>query len=143
MNEKLQGELISLGDLSSLPEAATLLLKNLATQSGREWLLYIISNHVEDVRAVRMLEPLLSSSDHSVREAAVEALWHIDDSSAVEALVKKLDDADEKVRFYAVRGLSDIGNQYGWGGPTEGEFHDHEQKYLTHWQEWANNRAQQ
>ena len=90
-----------------------------------------------------MLEPLLSSSDDCVREAAVEALWHISAPIVVAALVQRLDDPDEKVRFYAVRGLSDIGNQYGWGGPAEAEFHEHEQKYLAHWQEWARNRAHQ
>jgi hypothetical protein len=57
-------------------------------------------------------------------------------------LVQKLEDPDEKVQFYAVRGLSDIANEYGWGGPGETEFHEHAQKYLTHWQEWAKNQVQ-
>jgi hypothetical protein len=73
LSEKLQGELIRFGDLSQLPAAANLLLKNFATQNGREWLLYVIGNRVKDARAVPALERLLSSSDDSVREAAVEA----------------------------------------------------------------------
>jgi hypothetical protein len=142
LTEKLQGELIRFGDLSQLPEAANLLSNNSATENGREWLLYIIGNCVKDARAVHAIDPLLSSPEDSVREAGVEALWHIGAPAAVPALVQKLEDPDEKVRFYAVRGLSDIANEDGWGGPTEGEFHEHAQKYLTHWQEWVKNRAQ-
>ena len=142
LSEKLQGELIRFGDLSQLPAAANLLLKNSATQNGREWLLYVIGNRVKDARAVPDLERLLSSSDDSAREAAVEALWHIGTPSAAPALVQRLEDPDEKVRFYAVRGLSDIANEYSWGGPSEPEFHEHAQKYLTHWHEWAKNRVQ-
>jgi HEAT repeats len=142
LTEKLQGELIRFGDLGQLPGAADLLLKNTGTQNGREWLLYVIANHVKDVRAVHAVDPLLNSPDDSVREAAVQALWHISAQPAVPALVQKLKDPDERVRFYAVRGLSDIANEYGWGGPSEPEFHEHAQKYLTHWEEWAKNRAQ-
>ncbi|MGB6193255.1 MAG: HEAT repeat domain-containing protein [Terracidiphilus sp.] len=140
LNEKLQGELIYFGDLSHLPEAASLLSENQATQNGRAWLLYVIGNRVRDLRAVQAIAPLLNSPDNSVREAAVEALWHIGAPAAVPTLVQKLDDPDEKVRFYAVRGLSDIENQYGWGGPSESEFHGNAQKYLNHWQEWSKNR---
>jgi hypothetical protein len=141
LNEQLQGQLIRFGDLSELSAAANLLSSNSATQSGRQWLLYVIGNEVKDARAIPRLKPLLSSSDNSVREAAVEALWHIAVPDAVPALVQKLQDPDENVQFYAVRGLSDITNEYGWGGPSEREFHQHAQKYLTHWQEWAKNRA--
>jgi hypothetical protein len=142
LSEKLQGELIRFGDLSQLPVVADLLLKNSATENGREWLLYIVGNRVRGAHAVPTLERLLNSADDSVREAAVEALWHIGAPAAVPALAEKLRDPDEKVRFYAVRGLSDIANEYGWGGPSEPEFHEHAQKYLTHWQEWAKNQAQ-
>ena len=40
--ERVQGELIRFGDISELPNIANLLLEGTATQSGREWLLYII-----------------------------------------------------------------------------------------------------
>jgi len=141
LNEKLQGELIRFGDLSELPVAAGLVSNDSATQHGRDWLLYVIGNEVRDPRAIPRLKPLLSSSDDSVREAAVEALWHIAVPAAIPELVPKLGDPDEKVRFYAVRGLSDVANEYGWGGPSELEFHEHAQKYLAHWQEWAKNRS--
>jgi len=120
LSERLQGELILFGDLSQLPEAANLLSNDSATQNGREWLLYAIGNGVKNARAVHAIDPFLSSPDDSVREVAVEALWHIAVPAAVPALVQKLEDPDEKVRFYAVRGLSDIANEYGWGGPSEG-----------------------
>jgi len=142
LSEKLQGELIRFGDLSQLPRAVNLLAENSATHDGREWLLYVIGSYIKDARAVHALKPLLSSSDDSFREAAAKALWHVSDPAAVPALVQKLEDPDEKVRFYAVRGLSDIANEYGWGGPSESEFHEHAQKYLTHWQEWSKNRTQ-
>jgi hypothetical protein len=142
LSENLLEELIRFGDLRQLPAAEDLLLKNSASPNGRRGLLDAIGNHVKDAGAVPALGPLLNSPDDSVREAAVEALWHTNASSAVPALVQKLEDPDERVRFYAVRGLSDIVNEYGWGGPSEAEFHENAQKYLTHWQEWARNRAQ-
>jgi hypothetical protein len=142
LSERIQGELIRFGDVSQLPHVVNLLLKNLVTQNGRVWLLYVIRDCVKDSRAIPAINPLLGSPDDDVREAAVEALWHIGSSATVPFLVQKLEDPDEIVRFYAVRGLSDIANEDGWGGPTEGEFHEHAQKYLTHWQEWVKNRAQ-
>jgi hypothetical protein len=142
LSERLIGELIRFGDLSQLPQAVSMILKDSATQNGKDWLLYVIGNEVKDARAAQAIYPLLGSPYDYVREAAVEALWHISAPAAVPDLVQKLGDPDDKVRFYAVRALSDIVNEYGWGGPSESEFHDHEQKYLTHWQEWARARAQ-
>ena len=120
--EKVQGELIRFGDFSELPNIANLLLEGTATQSGREWLLYTIGNHIKAPQAVPALRSLLRAPDDSVREAATQALWHINDRSTIDLLIKSLDDPDEMVRFYAVRGLSDIVNEVGWGGPTESEF---------------------
>lgn len=142
LSERLLGELICFADQTQLSATLDLLSNNSATQDGREWLLYVIGNHVQNAGAVPTLVRLLNSPSDSVREAVVEALWHIGTPTAVPALVHELEDQDEKVQFYAVRGLSDIANEYGWGGPSEGEFHEHTQKYLEHWQEWAKNRAQ-
>ena len=141
--EKVQGELIRCGDFSELPSIANLLLEGTATQSGREWLLYTIGNHIKAPQAIPTLRSLLRAPDDSVREAATRALWHINAPSTIDSLIKSLDDPDEKVRFYAVRGLSDIANEVGWGGPSESEFHDHQQKYGTHWKEWAKSRGVQ
>jgi hypothetical protein len=41
------------------------------------------------------------------------------------------------VRFYAVRACADIAAEAGWGGPSESEFHERQQKYLTHWEGWV------
>jgi hypothetical protein len=120
-----------------LPDVANLLLTHTASVDQRTWLLYVIGNRVKDRRAIPALEPLLRSGDSSIREAAAEALWHIADTAAVPELVKSLHDPDEQVRFYAVRALSDIANEPGWGGPGESEFHERQQEYLTHWQNWG------
>ena len=40
------------------------------------------------------------------------------------------------------RGVSDIANEPSWGGPSELQFHQHQQEYLTHWQSWAGGRTQ-
>lgn len=142
LTETIQGELVRFGDLSQLPDVVNLLSKDLATQNGRVWFLYVIREYVKDPRAIPAINPLLGSTDDVVREAAVEALWHINSPAAVPFLLKKLEDPDEMVQFYAVRGLADIANEYGWGGPSEAEFHEHAQKYLAHWEEWAKERSQ-
>lgn len=140
-SQRLMGELIRLGDLTQLAEAVNLLATDSANQNGRVSLLYAIRDGIKDARAIPELEPLLSSPDDALREAAAQALWHIASTDAIPALAQKLEDSDEMVRFYAVRGLADIANEDGWGGPTEGEFRDHEQKYLAHWRQWARKRA--
>lgn len=137
LSVRLEGELIRFGDLSQLPTIVNQVTQHLTTSAGRELLLYVIGNFLQNARAVHDLDPLLSSPDDAVREATVEALWHIGTPVVVPALVQKLADPSEKVQYYAVRGLSDIANEYGWGGPSEEEFHEHGQKYLTHWREWA------
>ncbi|MFP5234283.1 MAG: HEAT repeat domain-containing protein [Acidobacteriota bacterium] len=141
LSGRIQGDLIRFGDLSQLPEVVKLITEGTAGSSEQEWLLYVLANYVRDPRAVQMLVPLLTSSQAKLREVAASVLWHIADPAAVPALVRDLDDPDNMVRFYAVRGLSDIANEYGWGGPSEQEFREHEQKYLTHWKTWARRRG--
>jgi len=136
LEQRLQGELIRLGDISELPKIVHTLASHLATENQRVWLLYVVGNDLKNPLAIPALEPLLSSNDNSNREAAAQALWHIADSSALPVLARMLNDTDDQVRFYAVRACADIANEYGWGGPGEEEFHEHEQKYLTHWQDW-------
>lgn len=137
--QRLQGELIRFGDVSELPSVAHLLLTNQATENQRRWLLYVIANRVNDRRAIPALKPLIQATDNSLREAAFEALWHIADATTVPDLARALQDPDEQIRFYSVRALSDIVNELGWGGPSEPEFREHQEKYLTHWKEWASN----
>jgi hypothetical protein len=137
LKQRLQGELIRLGDISEVPDVAHTLLSNLATENQRVWLLYVIGNDLANSRAIPALQPLLRANDDSIREAATEALWHIADFAAVPSLAKALEDPDAQVRFYAVRGCADIAKETGWGGPGESEFHEHQQEYLTHWKDWA------
>jgi HEAT repeats len=137
LTQRLQGELIRLGDISELPNIAQTLLNNLATDNQRVWLLYVIGHDLRNPHAIPALQLLLRSNDNSIREVAAEALWHINDHAAVSNLAMALEDPDELVRFYAVRGCSDIANELGWGGPSESEFHEHQEKYLTHWEDWV------
>ncbi|MGA9509006.1 MAG: HEAT repeat domain-containing protein, partial [Candidatus Sulfotelmatobacter sp.] len=142
LRQRIQGELVAFGDVNEVPEVVHLLLGNLATENHRTWLLYVIANQLSDRRAIPVLQPLLRSADSSLRRAAVEGLWHMADSAAVPDLAQALQDPDEQVRFYAVRGLSDIASQRGWGGPSESEFDEHQQKYLAHWLNWAKDKGQ-
>lgn len=137
LRQRLQGELISFGDLVELPNIVALLLNNTATADERTWLLYVVGNRIRDSRAIVELRPLLRSNDARLREAAAQALWNIGDSAALKDLAFALHDPDPQVRFYTVRALSDIANEPGWGGPGESQFREHEQEYLTHWQNWA------
>lgn len=139
--QRLEGELICFGDISELPKVASLLLGNRTTENQRGWLLYVIGNRIKDRRAISSLQPLLRSADSGIREAAVEALWHIADPESIPSLAAALDDPDLQVRFYAVRAFSNIANENGWGGPSESEFREHQQKYLSHWQQWAKGLA--
>lgn len=142
LRQRLQGELVSMGDIIELPHVIDLLLTNTATPDQRIWLLYVVENRVKDSRAIPNLQPLLGSGDTRLREAAVEALWHVADPAALPDLAAALRDPDEQVRFYAVRALSDIANEPGWGGPGESQFRDHEQEYLAHWQKWSSAQMQ-
>ncbi len=142
LRQRIQGELISFGDVNELPEVVRLLLGNSATENQRSWLLYVLSYRLCDPRAIPALQPVLRSDDSSLRRAAVEGLWHMANSAAVTDLAKALQDPDQQVRFYAVRGLSDIAGERGWGGPSESEFDEHQQKYLTHWRTWVKDRRQ-
>jgi hypothetical protein len=141
LRRRLQSEIIQFGDVTELPEVVRLLLANSVSADQKMAFLYVIGNHVNDRRAIPTLDPLLRSGDSSLRVAAAEALWHIADRSEVSALLKSLQDSDEQVRYYVVRALSDIVNEPGWGGPGESEFRQDQQKYLTHWQDWARNRV--
>jgi hypothetical protein len=140
--QRLDGELLRFGDIGVLPDVVRSLMTDSASDSEKVWLLYVVGNRLKDPRAIPALRPMLKSSDSSLREAALEALWHISDPTAVHDLAQGLHDADERARFYAVRGLADIAKELDWGGPSESEFHEHEQKYVTHWQDWVQSLGQ-
>ena len=85
LEQRLQGELIRLEDISELPKVAHTLVGDLATENQRVWLLYVVGNDLKSPLAIPALEPLLRSNDNSNREAGAEALWHIADPSALPA----------------------------------------------------------
>jgi HEAT repeat protein len=143
LRQRIEGELVRLGDTSELPNIVLLLLNNSATSNQRVWLLYVIANYVTDPLAIPALQPLLGSTDDPIREAAGQALWHIGSPAAVQSLAKALEDPDQSVRFYAVRGCADIAKEFGWGGPSESEFQEHEQRYLAHWRAWTKTQQRQ
>jgi hypothetical protein len=139
---RIQAELISRDDLFELRPVVDLLLGNTLTEEQRQIFLLAIANNIKSSKSVPMITRLLCSTDLLSRRAVAEALWHIASSNAIPDLVRILQDPDQEVRFYAVRALSDIANEQGWGGPSESQFQDHQQEYLTHWQNWAKSQAQ-
>jgi hypothetical protein len=142
LEQRLEGELIRMGDISVLPRVVQTLLAGLAAQNQKVWLLYVIAYDLKDSRSVPMLQPLLRSDDNSLKEAAARALWDIASPATLPSLARALEDPDERVRFYAVRGCADIANEPGWGGPGEAEFHEHQEKYLKHWKAWVSGLVQ-
>jgi hypothetical protein len=139
---KIQAELVSRGDCSQLSSLVELLISDALSNEQRQTLLLVIENSVKSPESLPMITRLLRSPDALSRRAAAEALWHIASPKEVPDLSRLLEDADREVRFYAVRALADIANEPGWGGPSESEFQEHQQEYLTHWQNWARSRTQ-
>ncbi len=143
LRQRLEADLLYFNDVAEVPTVANLLLTNTATANQKTRLLYVIGYHVTDRRALPAITPLLQSGDDSVRVAAAKALWHIADAASIPQLSKALQDPSEEVRLYAVRAFSDIVKEPGWGTPSDAAFHDEEQKYLEHWQNWvAKSRTQ-
>jgi len=140
LRHRIQAELISRDELSTLPDVERLLLTNALPKHDKDAFLFVISNELKDPKALGALQRLLRSGDSEIRAATAEGLWHIASPSSVPDLVRALNDSDRDVRFYAVRGLSDIAAQPSWG-PSLPEFQEHESKYVQHWSDWA--RSQQ
>ena len=138
---RIQAELVSRDDLFELRQVIDLLLGNTLTEDQRQVFLLVIANNIKSSESVQIITPLLRTTDPLSRRAVAEALWHTASSNAIPDLVRILQDPDQQVRFYAVRALSDIANVRGWGGPSESEFQEHQQEYLTHWQNWAKTRV--
>jgi HEAT repeats len=136
LRSRIEAELISRDDLSSLPTVEKGLLTNAFTDRAREAFLFVIAHDIRDDRAAPTLCKLLHADDRVVRKASAEGLWHIASSSSVPDLVRALGDADQDVRFYVVRALAEIERQPAWG-PSEAEFGEHERKYIDHWVEWS------
>ncbi|MGA9964282.1 MAG: HEAT repeat domain-containing protein [Terriglobales bacterium] len=138
---RIQAELMSRDDLSQLSAAEKLLLTGALNVKQKELFLSVIANQIKNPDAAPMLARLLHSGDAETRKAAAEGLWNSADVRAVPDLVKALQDENEQVRFYAVRALAELNNEPRWG-PSAVEFQEHQQQYLSHWQDWATTRPE-
>lgn len=136
LRQRLQSEVLRLGDIEELPEVARLLLTSSVSPNQKTAFLYVLGNSIKDSAALPAVESLLTSGDRSIRAAAMEALWHIAEPKATKALVSGLEDPSRDVRYYSVRGLAEIAKQSQWA-PSISEFQQHERRYLNHWREWG------
>lgn len=94
---------------------------------------------IRDPQAIPSLSRLLKARDARVWQSASAALRNMKAAAAIEPLVEALEDSDREVRYNAVIGLAEITGQYEWG-PSVELFQREEQKFLTHWIEWARSR---
>ena len=138
LKRRLQADLISRNNVSQVIEASRLLTSQDLSAEERHNFIYAIANRLTTPGAVPYLRPLLESDDDELRIAAAEALWHIAGAKSVSMLVPHLRDTNHDVRYYIVRALADITGQNLWG-PSPAAFYDDENKYVTHWLEWAKN----
>jgi len=74
---RIQAELISRDELSTLPDVEKLLLTNALPKHEKDAFLFVIANELKDPKALGPLQRLLRSVDCEVRAAAAEGLWHI------------------------------------------------------------------
>jgi len=94
---------------------------------------------IKDSRAIPVLTHLLAASEVRVRRRAAAALRQMGGTDSIPALVIALNDSDAGVRYEGVVGLAEITSQYEWA-PSVEVFQKDEQRYLTHWREWARTR---
>lgn len=133
---RIQMELVRRNDIAATNTVVALLRTGTLTEPVESEFLRAIAIGVRNPKAISSLEPLLSSTDATVRRAAMEALWHIGDAAADRLLIVGLRDSDQEVRYYAIRALADIHHQPGWG-PSVGLFEKDEQLFINHWLDWG------
>jgi hypothetical protein len=128
--------LVARNDLTGLaPVASALLHPNGLSK-------YVISvlggslTGLREPRAVPALSKLIMSSDTATRRGAVVGLRQSHSTAALVPLSQALSDADVWIRYDAVAGMGEITGQDVWT-PAVGEFLQHQDKYLSHWREWA------
>jgi HEAT repeat protein len=132
------GALLARNDILALPEVESALLHPAPT--APPYLLhnlnYAISEGVKDQAAIPALARLLRASQPETRRAAASALMHTGTAACIPALLSGLSDPDMHVRYYGAVGLAEITGQLEWR-PNMDDFMSHEQRYLSHWREWA------
>ena len=99
-------------------------------------LAYAISQSRPDERSIPEVSRLLHSASVETRRAAASALRNTGSRSAIDGLTTALSDNDFEVRYFGVIGLAEITGQSEWR-PLEDEFKSNEQRYLSHWLQWA------
>src|SRR5947209_7455053 len=125
-------------DIASLGAAVEILLNPPPT--AEKWRLMNLAASVEGIKdpaVIPLLTRLLAAREVSVRRSAASALRHTGANAALQPLVTALKDSDREVRYQAVIGLAEITGESQWG-PSIDLFQRNEQRYLTHWREWAN-----
>lgn len=130
------GYLIMRNDADAVAAAANKIARGEVDASQKSILLDAIALHLTGKECVPEIVAMLRSHDDEVRIAAAEALWHIASLSATDTMLNALNDSNIQVRFYAVRALASATGDETWG-PSEGEFQEHETKYLDHWRHWG------
>jgi hypothetical protein len=136
------GVLLAQNDTSVLLQAQQLLLSTDARveESMRENVASAIGYGVRDAGAVPLLAPLLGSPNVLVRRGAASALRNTRSRSAITPLAQALSDSDHNVEYYAVIGMAEITGTVGEWAPALSSFMEDPQRYLDHWQEWANSQ---
>ena len=132
--------LLRRNDISALSIAEGILFSS--AKNGQDYVLKNLAFALEgisDPQAIPSLARLLEADDVQTRRSAAAALRHTSVEDAFEPLSRALEDSDREVRYHAVLGFAEITKQGEWG-PSIPKYIEDEQRYLTHWREWAKNR---
>jgi HEAT repeat protein len=109
------------------PEVPGYIVHNLA---------YGMCEGLRDPEAVPSLIRLQQASNAEVRRAVSCALGNTGSRAAILPLARALSDSDLETRYNGVIGLAKITRQFDWG-PNRELFQSDQEKFLTHWQNWA------
>ena len=133
--------LLAANDLSALPIATEVLLKNDPTVPD-DIVLNLrgaISRGVTAKEAIPDLARLEAARDPATRRAAVTALGRTSAAEAIRHVGDALDDQDFQVRLAAVRALADLTAQKERAPSTEA-FRADERRWVGYWKDWLGRR---
>lgn len=133
------GALLGRNDISVMRMVEKILLRPAESEKPLLGGLAFNLEGVKDPKAIPSLSRLLDAGDIQTRRGAAAALRHTGSPYAIKSLSKGLEDNDMEVRYSAVIGLAEITKQYAHG-PAFGLYMQDEQRYLTYWRNWAENR---
>jgi hypothetical protein len=130
-------KLVARNDIAGLEPVATALLH---PEGLSRTLLWDLAGSLEGLKnqdAVPTLTKLVKANNPDINRPAAAALRQSGSSAALKALSYLLRSSDRLTRYYAVVGMGEITHQDKWT-PAFDEFQQHEQHYLSHWQNWTN-----